>query len=186
MPGCRWNGKERILTMFTLEICLTHNSGGDDDGEWKEDVKNFHSFFSVHFRFVWWLDLCGTQFGSRHGKSGVVQQYRVFFSLPLLRFLFLVVDSLSPPIYSQVVRDKEVFTLDFCNSHHKAVTDYSQGLVNLFFTNKGSCDSEGKFRFFFSVSLFILSTTFCCCSVKWIFYVYPRKDFTLIPKWEMG
>ncbi|XP_067618879.1 cation-independent mannose-6-phosphate receptor [Eurosta solidaginis] len=31
------------------------------------------------------------------------------------------------------------FTLDLCGSHHKAETDYSQGLVNLFFTANASC-----------------------------------------------
>lgn len=51
--------------------------------------------------------------------------------------------------YFQVARDKEVFTLDFCDSHHKAVTDYSQGLVNLFFATTGSPDSAGKYGLVF-------------------------------------
>lgn len=61
----------------------------------------------------------------------------VWLSWHNIDFLFLCV-------YFQVTRGKEVFTLDLCDSHHKAVTDYSQGLVNLFFTTKGSCDSYGK------------------------------------------
>lgn len=45
----------------------------------------------------------------------------------------------------KVSKDKEEFTLDFCDpkATHKAQTDYSQGLVNLFFITNGSCNSYG-------------------------------------------
>ncbi|TMW50254.1 hypothetical protein DOY81_004668 [Sarcophaga bullata] len=45
----------------------------------------------------------------------------------------------------KITKDKNEFTLDFCDSNavHKAVTDYSQGLVNLFFITNGSCNSYG-------------------------------------------
>ncbi|KAM7364495.1 lysosomal enzyme receptor protein isoform 2-T3 [Cochliomyia hominivorax] len=45
----------------------------------------------------------------------------------------------------KILKDKTEFTLDFCDAKtvHKAVTDYSQGLVNLFFIANGSCNSYG-------------------------------------------
>uniref|UniRef100_A0A1I8NZK8 MRH domain-containing protein n=2 Tax=Stomoxys calcitrans TaxID=35570 RepID=A0A1I8NZK8_STOCA len=63
------------------------------------------------------------------------------------------------------------FTLDLCDSHHKAVTDYSQGLVNLFFTTKGSCDSYGiinvQMRLICS-SITNSSTSFSECNLLYI------------------
>ncbi|KAL9892618.1 lysosomal enzyme receptor protein isoform 1-T1 [Glossina fuscipes fuscipes] len=42
-----------------------------------------------------------------------------------------------------ISKDKTAFILNLCDSHHKAVTDYSQSLVNLFFTSKGPCGGDG-------------------------------------------
>uniref|UniRef100_A0A1A9ZL75 Uncharacterized protein n=1 Tax=Glossina pallidipes TaxID=7398 RepID=A0A1A9ZL75_GLOPL len=41
-----------------------------------------------------------------------------------------------------ISKDKTAFILNLCDSHHKAVTDYSQSLVNLFFTSKGPCGGD--------------------------------------------
>ncbi|XP_075149017.1 lysosomal enzyme receptor protein [Haematobia irritans] len=71
----------------------------------------------------------------------------------------------------KVTSDKGEFTLDLCDSHHKAVTDYSQGLVNLFFTTKGSCGSYGiinvQMRLICS-SITESSTSFSECNLLYI------------------
>ncbi|KAI8130894.1 Cation-independent mannose-6-phosphate receptor [Lucilia cuprina] len=74
----------------------------------------------------------------------------------------------------KISKDNKEFTLDFCDEKnvHKAVTDYSQGLVNLFFMTNGSCNSNGlinvQMRLICSSSTEEPLTSFSGCNLLYI------------------
>uniref|UniRef100_A0A1A9VU19 Uncharacterized protein n=1 Tax=Glossina austeni TaxID=7395 RepID=A0A1A9VU19_GLOAU len=64
-----------------------------------------------------------------------------------------------------ISKDKTAFILNLCDSHHKAVTDYSQSLVNLFFTSKGPCGGDGKLVYEREKKCVCVCVCLCLCDM---------------------
>ncbi|XP_069961965.1 cation-independent mannose-6-phosphate receptor [Bactrocera oleae] len=90
-----------------------------------------------HYEFQWTTNvICPSHMCTFNEETCEIINDDINFNYELKKALFADAGQI------KILSGKDAFTLNICGTHRKAETDYSQGLVNLFFTTEAPCGTS--------------------------------------------